>query len=90
MKILIFVSFIFALSSCASVSPQKFNGPNGKNAYSMRCSGMGRTWDKCYQKAGELCQNGYNIIQQSSSTVAVPYGNSIIAAPRQTLAIECK
>ena len=90
MKKIIILFFASTLVGCASVSPQKFTGPNGNDAYSMKCSGFGRTWDKCYKKAGEVCKNGYTIIQQSSSTVAVPSGNSFIAAPRQTLAIECK
>ncbi len=56
----------------------------------MKCSGMGRSWDKCFVKAGELCPAGYNVISQTSGTVAVPVGGSIMAAPKQALAIECK
>ena len=90
MKTYLITFLLIFFVGCASVSPQRFVGPNGKEAYSMKCSGRGRTWDKCYKKAGDLCKNEYNIVQQSSSTVAVPYGNSFIAAPKQTLAIECK
>ena len=84
------VLIIFLFFGCASVHPSPFKGPNGKDAYSMKCSGMGRTLDKCFSKAGELCPTGYNIISQSSGTVAVPVGGSIMAAPKQALAIECK
>ena len=78
------------LTSCAAIEPKQFVGPNGKTAYSMRCSGMGRTLDACYQKAGELCPNGYTIIDRASGTVAVPINGSIVAAPQHNIAIECK
>jgi len=79
-----------SLASCAAIEPKQFIGPNGKIAYSMRCSGMGRTLDACYQKAGEVCSNGYTIIDRASGTVAVPVNGSIMAAPQHNLAIECK
>jgi hypothetical protein len=81
---------VFLFIGYASVDPIPFKGPNGKDAYSMKCSGMGRTLDKCFVKAGEVCPNGYNIISQTSGTVAVPVGASIGAAPKQAMAIECK
>jgi hypothetical protein len=82
---------LFLVASCAQVQPREFKGPNGKVAYSMRCSGMGRTLDDCYAKAGELCPAGYNIIDRASGTVAVPVsGGGFIAAPQHNLAIECK
>jgi hypothetical protein len=56
----------------------------------MRCSGMGRTLEMCYQKAGELCSNGYNIVGQDNSMIAVPVNGSIMAAPQRNLTIECK
>lgn len=78
------------LVSCASIDPQEFRGPSGKTAYSMRCSGMGRTLDACYKKAGDLCPSGYSIIDRSSTVVAVPMSGGIMAAPQHNLAIECK
>jgi hypothetical protein len=56
----------------------------------MRCSGMGRTLEMCYQKAGEVCPNGYSIVGQNSSTIAVPVNGSIMVAPQHNLSIECK
>lgn len=83
------------LSGCAtSIKPVQFIGPNGKTSYSMRCSGFGRNMQQCYQVVGELCPAGYNIIENSASTVAVgSYANingSFVAAPRRELAVECK
>jgi len=77
---------LFVLGGCG-ITPTKFNGPNGRTAYSMRC---GNNLDACYEKAGELCPDGYDIIDRASGTVAIPYGKAFIAAPRHNLAIECK
>ena len=90
MKSIFAVLLTVFLVSCASIEPKQFIGPDGNTAYAMRCSGMGRTLEACYQKSGELCPNGYKIVSLVSSTVAVPSGDSIIAAPRHDLAIECK
>ena len=84
------LAFLLLLASCAPVKPQEFKGPNGNTAYSMRCSGFGRTLDECYKKAGELCPSGYTIIDRASGVVAVPYKGSIMAGPQHNLAIECK
>jgi hypothetical protein len=82
---------MLALTACASITPRPFVGPNGKTAYSMQCSGMGRTLDDCYQKSGELCPSGYSIVSSTAGTVAVPtYGGGTLAVPDYGLAIECK
>ena len=86
----IFLISILSLASCASIEPHEFVGPNGDQAYSMRCSGMGRTLEACYQKAGEVCPNGYTIIDLNTATFGVPSGDSVLIAARQTMAIECK
>ena len=90
MKKLGIVLTALLLTSCASIKPQQFVGPNGGTAYSMRCSGMGRTLDACYKKAGEVCPQGYTIIDRASGIVAVPIRGSIMAAPQHNIAIECK
>jgi hypothetical protein len=85
---------VFAVSlvlfACAPIQPKPLTGPNGRPGYVMRCSGMGRTMEACYEKAGTLCANGYTVIGQSSGTVIVPTPNGIVGAAQHTLAIECK
>lgn len=83
------LSVVF-LVGCANISPQPMNGPSGRPAYTMKCSGMGRTLEDCYQKAGELCTRGYTVIDRDSSIVAVPVSGGVVAAPRHMLAVECK
>lgn len=77
-------------SGCAAIEPKQFVGPNSKTAYSMKCSGMGRTLDACYKKAGEVCPGGYNIIDRASGTVGVPMDGGTMMVPQYNLAIECK
>ena len=77
-------------SSCAAIEPVPFKGPNGKEAYSMRCSGMGRTIEDCYQKAGEICPDGYTIINQESSLAGSAGQGSAYLVTKRGLAIECK
>lgn len=83
------VPFLVLLSACASIEPVSFKGPSGNPAYSMQCSGMGRTLQGCYQKAGELCPGGYTIVDRASSVVGVPFRGSMMIAPQHSLAIEC-
>lgn len=72
-------------SSCAH-EPERFTGPSGRDAYSMKCHGMGRTLEKCYQKAGEVCPAGYNLIDNSPNVVA----RYAPARTRANIAFECR
>lgn len=88
--LVVFVGYVL-LTGCAPIQPNQFSGPNGRPAYSMLCSGMGRTLDQCYQKAGELCPTGYTVVGSETGTVGVPLATGgMLIAPRHTLAIECK
>jgi hypothetical protein len=78
------------LAGCMSIDPTSFKGPNGKQGYSMKCSGFGRTLDACYQKAGEVCPSGYNIVDRSSGTVGFMNQGTFMMAPQNGLVIECK
>lgn len=77
------------MASCA-IDPHAFNGPSGRPAYSMQCSGFGRTLSACYRKAGQLCPLGYNVVDLTTGTIVVPVNNSIMAGPKYHLAIECR
>ena len=80
-----------ALAACASIQPIQMRGPKGRVAYSMTCSGMGRTIEACFAKAGEICPNGYDIVDRVSGLSAVPAPNGgIIAGTQHSLIVECK
>ncbi len=83
------IPLLVLLSACASIEPVAFKGPAGKPAYSMQCSGMGRTLEDCYQKAGELCPDGYTVVDRASSVVGLPVRGGMLIAPQHSLAIEC-
>ena len=78
------------ITACANVEPAQFLGPNGRAAFSMRCSGFGRTMQACYQKAGEMCPAGYTIIENSSNNVFWSNNGNLNSALKRDLAIECK
>jgi hypothetical protein len=78
------------LIGCLSIDPTPFKEPSGKLGYSMRCSGMGRTLDACYQKAGEVYPNGYSIVDRSSGTVGFMNQGTFMMASQNGLVIECK
>jgi hypothetical protein len=90
MKYLLAIVGAIALSGCMSIDPTSFRGPNGKQGYSMKCSGMGRTLEACYQKAGEVCPSGYNIVDRSSGTIGFMNQGTFMMAPQNSLTIECK
>lgn len=89
MRLAFMILLLVSVSACA-VQPEKFQGPNGNAAYSMRCSGMGRDWADCYKMAATLCPSGYELIGQESGTIIVPSGSSVIGVPKQSMAVECK
>ena len=89
-KLLLIAGTVSSVIACSTIEPQQFVGPNSKTAYSMKCSGMGRTIDACYKKSGEICPNGYNIVDRTSSVVGIPMQGGTMIAPQNSLAIECK
>lgn len=86
MKKLVALMSCIVLAGCASVTPEKFIGPSGSAAYTMKCSGSGLDWDDCYKKAGEICPNGYEIIDKSSDVIGGASGIST----RRHMVLECK
>jgi len=94
MKIIIPMLFVISpflfTSSLASDSPKSVTDKNIEQTYKVNCSGHGKSWDDCYQEAGTLCPDGYNIIKKSTGVVSTPiYGKSTLA-PSKKLIIECE
>jgi len=56
----------------------------------MECSGMGRTLDACYEKADELCQRRYVIVDMVTEIIAVPVHSGFIPTPFHSIAVECR
>lgn len=88
---------LFVLAGCAT--SKQIVGPNGTPAHSIRCGAA--AVDACYEKAGEVCPNGYSVLnsqgsrylgQVGSASVAGAYGSATstpMISPN-TLLVECK
>ncbi|MNF91247.1 hypothetical protein D3C84_738410 [compost metagenome] len=82
-----------ALGGCATAS--KTYTSDGREGFSIDCSGSALSWGKCYEKAGELCgARGYDLLEKSGdqgSTVAANqfglYGGSVMS---RSMVIACK
>lgn len=71
MKFLVLV----LLAGCASASPTYL--PSGGKGYSLDCSGSARSWNMCYEKAGELCgARGYQVVGGGSEQGMIVAGNA--------------
>lgn len=90
MRFLLMGCIAVLLAGCAvSVTPIK--GPDGRQAYVMKCSGYMRDRQDCLVKAGELCPTGYIVVDDNSTTRgAVFTGNAVLMARRDYLTISCK
>lgn len=59
-----------ALAGCAVAN--KTYGPDGREAYSINCSGSALTWGACEEKAGGICgESGYTVISRSGDQGAI-------------------
>jgi len=97
MKIFTLLLTIGFLVSCASSS--KTYSPDGREAYSLNCSGTARNWGMCYEKAGEICMSrGYDVVEKSGEqgASASGYANQSYAGVNastlhfRTMTIACK
>lgn len=92
-NILICLSIAVCLSGCATAN--KTYTSDGKEGYSITCSGSALNWGMCYEKAGQLCgQKGYEILEKTGDQGAMIsgnqfglYGGSVI---NRNMIIKCK
>jgi len=89
-----FILLALVLVGCASSS--KTYGPDGREAYTLNCSGLARSWAMCAEKAGEICgTRGYDIIAAGGGTAGTiatvnPSGGFAGPAIERTMLIRCK
>lgn len=63
MKYVAAILVIVALGGCAT--SKQIIGPNGKLAHSIRCGAA--VADACLEKAGEVCPNGYIVLNSKGA-----------------------
>lgn len=65
-------------------------GPNGRPAYFIACSGMGRTLAACYDTAGRLCPDGYTLVDRvSTARITSTTQGGVFSSPQHSMLIEC-
>lgn len=82
-----------ALSGCASSS--KTYAPDGRQAFSLDCSGYARNWGMCFKKAGDICrERGYDIYTRNSDNGALVTAtqSQVLAGNvmNRTMVVACK
>lgn len=101
---LIFITYnlvvLIAISGCAvGASSSQTYTTNGKQGYTINCSGSERNWGMCYEKAGNKCQNkGYDIVDvlgEQATISAVKSAAGLATSTTSTtynriMVIECK
>ncbi len=79
---------------CASAT--QTYGPDGREAYTLNCSGWARTWAMCAEKAGEICgARGYEVIAAGGGTAGTiatvnPSGGFGGPVIERSMLIRCK
>ena len=91
-RIVLGLVIVCGVSGCAAPVPvTPITGPDGRTAYSMKCSGFGRDRQDCLVQAGKLCPAGYVVVDDSSSTGgAIVTDGAVILAKREYLSLSCK
>lgn len=54
---------VISLTGCAVA--HKTIMPDGRAGVSINCSGAAMSWNYCYEKAGDRCPHGYDIIDRA-------------------------
>jgi hypothetical protein len=62
------------LAGCVTARPLTL--PNGAHGEVIRCNGMARSMADCYEKAGEACPKGYDIVDENGEAHPLVMANS--------------
>jgi len=73
---IIFKLLLTAVLLCGCATAKKIYTPEGKEGYSINCSGSALNWGMCYEKAGKICgSKGYEVLEKSGDRGALLSGN---------------
>jgi hypothetical protein len=84
MRLSIGIVGLALLAACVQVHEVK--GPDGKTALALKCGDA----TKCYQKAGELCPDGYDFVDKNNANVVGGANGYVYGGSVTTLLVECK
>jgi hypothetical protein len=68
--------FALALSACALNRPMTL--PDGSQGQMISCPGSLQSMGDCYQKAGEICPLGYDIVGGGTEATPFAFGNATV------------
>lgn len=83
MKRLFMAALAISLVGCSGLKSTPVQGPNGQ-AYAIQCNA--NRAESCYQRAAELCPNGYELTSQSGSVV----GNATVTVSKTNMLVSCR
>lgn len=87
-KIILMLLILGLIYGCVRVS-ERYT-PDGGVAYSIKCAGSINSWDRCYNKAGDLCKyKGYEILEKEE-TPSRPVMNQPNTSMERIMVIRCK
>jgi hypothetical protein len=66
-RILLMAGLVGLLGACASATP--VYGPDGKPYARIECNGAIQTLNACYEKALQICPNGYVLADEKQRTM---------------------
>ena len=72
MKILTTLLLAAPLFACALASEMVL--PDGSPGYTVGCHGAALTMGDCYEKAGDLCPQGYDILGRDGEAIPFAFG----------------
>jgi hypothetical protein len=85
------LALMAALTGCVTARPLTL--PSGAQGEVIRCNGMARSMADCYEKAGEACPRGYDIVDASGEAqpLLVATNSSLIGGSvvHRSLMVQC-
>ena len=96
MKKIIMLTIVLLPILCGcGAKARPITGPYGKNAYHLNCSGIQNSMADCLEKAGELCPQGYDVLdsRQTSTPNVYVYQNQVHTLgtiETRELVVQCK
>lgn len=91
----IMIYFVLAVGLCGCATARQTFTADGKQGYSINCSGAALHWGMCYEKAGELCgTKGYVVLEKSgdqgSMLMGTQHGLYGVSVMTRSMIISCK
>lgn len=93
------VSFIsILLTACSTTSTNQNTTPGSRHIYGVDCSGTDVSMSICYDKAKNLCPDGYKVISKHDSSenqtntqiVDTLSSNTTVIQDKKGMTIECR